>query len=620
VRTQTEDANPLPPRSVSAQTADNSAPTRSRFFFPALAALITFAVFSLSFGHEFVDWDDMEYVVKNPLLLYPAVYGYADCWKTIVALNYHPLTMMSLMANARWFGMGPGSFIVTNVLIHSLNTVLVYWLANRLSGQNAWVAFFTALLWGIHPMHVESVVWVSERKDVLYTLFFLAACLTYLRYKDQNRASWFWATFGLFVLACLSKGMAVVLPVVLLLLDYWVDTRVSDRRAVVQKLPFFLVSLLFGWIAVTVQSGDTFYGMLTILEQKEAIGQDPFSWRWFVYGSFGFLLYVLKLLVPVQMAAFYPYPDDVTQIPGLYWLGPVALLATLSVLVWAVKTGHRLLVFGLGFFLVTIALVLQFMTVGAAVMADRYSYLAYFGLLFLLVTAVNQYVPSALMSRAVLGVFAVVCLFLTVQQIKTWQTTETLWNHALQFSPNNDQLLEGLGSYYGQKNDLDKAQAMYEEALKNGTTRFQVYNGLGNVYGLKGDPERAAKMFDEALRIKPDHSDTHYNRGLTLMRVRPADALASFNAALKYAPQNDTLIVPTRAFAALQAKQYQAAITDYTQTIAWKPNDAIAYHNRGVCRFNLGDKAGAIADIRKSLALDPNYSEAVQNLKAIEGR
>lgn len=586
---------------------------------PGLAILLTLGLFATSFGHAFVDWDDMEYVVKNPLLLYPDVYGYADCWKVIMALNYHPITMISLMVNAKGWGMGPGSFIVTNVLIHSLNTALVYRLAHQLSDRNHWVAFFTALLWGIHPMHVESVVWVSERKDVLYTAFFLGACLTYLRYKASGKASWFWLTFGLFVLSCLSKGMAVVLPVVLLLLDFWVDNRLPNRRAVVQKLPFFAVSLLFGWIAVKVQSGDTFYGLLTILEQKEAIGQDSFSWRWLVYGSFGFLMYLVKLLVPVQLAAYYPYPDDLTQIPTLYWLGPVALLATLGVLVWAFRHQHRLLAFGLAFFLITIGLVLQFLAVGTAMMADRYSYLPYFGLLFVCVM-MSQVAPTPGISRGILGLFAAICGWLTLQQIKTWQNTETLWNQALQFAPGNDQLLEGLGSYYGQQNDLDKAQAMYEEALKNGTNRFQVYNGLGNVYGLKGDPDRAVQMFDAALKIKPQHSDTHYNRGITLMRVRPQEAIVSFNEALKYAPQNDTLIVPSRAFAALQAKQYQAAITDYTQTIAWKPTDAIAYHNRGVCRFNLGDRPGAIADIRKAVALQPDYAEAIQNLKAIEGR
>ena len=374
-------------------------------------------------------------------------------------------------------------------------------------------------------------------------------------------------------------------------------------------------------MAVKVQAGGDFYGWLQVLEKKTAVSTMPFSWRWFVYGSYGFTMYLVKLLAPFGLSAFYPYPDKVSivPIPGLYWLGPIVFLAALGILVWAFVTNRRLLAFSLGFFLITIVLVLQFMTVGTAVMADRYSYLSYFGLIFGLITGLEQATrANATVFKAVVGVFAVACIYLTTQQVKVWESTETLWTHALKYYPNTDQIHEGLGDYYGKRNDLDKAIEHFSAALQDGTERFHVYEGLGNAYGLKGDLEKSINMFDQAIRMDSSKSDLFYNRGITVMRVNPDESVRNFDKALQLAPQNDTLIRPNRAYALLQARRYPEAINDYGIVIQNRPNDATAWHNRGVCRFNVGDKPGAIADIRRALAIKPDYPEAQNNLKVVE--
>ncbi|MFC5408608.1 tetratricopeptide repeat protein [Larkinella bovis] len=620
---------PLPPPSTKVRA--NSGP--NLWLWLPLVLLAIFIAYSVGFRNGFVDWDDSEYVFGNPYVLEPTGEHVRTLLKAVVALNFHPLTMLSLAANSALFGPSPTSFIIANTVFHLLNTLLVFALAFALSHKNRWVGLFVAVLWGLHPMHVESVIWVSERKDVLYTFFFLSACLTYLRFRRSGAMVWLVLTFGLFVLSCLSKAMAVVLPLVLWLIDYWQagDDGVKKRGISalwLEKAPFFLVAVLVGLMATNVQAGGDFHGwLIRIAEKKDAVGQEPFAARWFVYGSYGFLQYLLKLVVPIRLSAFYPYPENVRNIEPQHWLGPPVFLLVVGYAIWLLFTARherqRLVVFGIGFFLITILLVLQFMTVGAAIMADRYSYLSYFGLIFLIVYGLQAKFSSS-SSRfqivtAGLVAFSAWCFYLTIRQVQVWKNTETLWLNALRFYPENDQIREGLGDHYGKNNRIDEAMQQFQAAVQNGSSRYHCYEGLGNAYGLKNEPLKALEMYDQAIRMDSAKSDVYYNRGLTFNKLnRFQDALRDFNKALALVPEKDTIVLTARGFSYLQLKQYRASLTDYNQFLRYKPNDPTALHNRGVSRFYLGDRAGALADIRRAVALKPDYEEARNNLKQLE--
>ncbi|GAB3325494.1 tetratricopeptide repeat protein [Larkinella ripae] len=595
--------------------------------------LTVFIAYAFGFGNDFVDWDDAEYVFGNPYVLTPTAPNVSVLLKSVVALNYHPLTMLSLAANSALFGPQADSFIMTNTVIHLLNTLLVFFLAYRLSHRNRWVGLLVAALWGLHPMHVESVIWVSERKDVLYTFFYLSACLTYFRFRKTGAYRWLFFTFCLFVLSCMAKAMAVSLPLVLLLFDYWLAGD-QGRKAVLkpaawlEKLPFFGVAVLVGLMATDVQTGSDFHGwLIRLAEKKDAVGQEPFAARWLVYGSYGFLMYLVKLVAPFRLSAFYPYPENVRAIEPHHWLGPLVFLLVVGFTVrwfFTAKTeGQRLTVFGLGFFLLTIILVLQFMTVGAAIMADRYSYLSYFGLIFFAVYGLHLITQSSPSRKRLattgLAVFAILCFYLTSQQVKVWQNTETLWKHALQFYPDNDQMHEGLGDYYGKKNRIDEAMQQFQAAVQNGSTRYHCYEGLGNAYGLKKEFAKALDLYDQAIRMDSTKSDVYYNRGLTYNHLnRFRDALRDFNRTLALEPGKDTLVSNARGFTFLQLKHYRESLADYDRYLRYKPNDPTALHNRGVDRFYLGDRAGALADIRRAVLLKPDYAEARRNLQQLE--
>ena len=238
--------------------------------------MAVFIAFSGGFNNEFVNWDDQTYIKLNYLVTKPNGY-WAEAWNSHVALNYAPLTITSLMINSDIFGFESArSFIITNTLVHLLNVLLVFWfvlllLKNKFkillpkAGKPLFVAFVTALLITIHPVRVELVIWVSECKDVLYCFFFLAACINYLKYLDfEKQRKYLIYSFLLFLASCLSKGQAAVLPIVLLLVDYWRE-RKFERNVFVEKLPFLVLSLLFGLIATNVQNGGNFMDFRIIL-------------------------------------------------------------------------------------------------------------------------------------------------------------------------------------------------------------------------------------------------------------------------------------------------------------------------------------------------------------------
>ena len=276
--------------------------------------------------------------------------------------------MISLGIDYQLWGLNPFGYHLGNLIIHLINTLLVFFFVRQLAPKSlVFVPFFTALVFGIHPMHVESVAWISERKDVLYVLFFLLGLITYLKFLGNKSLKIFALVILFFCLSLLSKAMAVVFPVVLLLID-WFKGRQWNIRVGMEKVPFFFLSLVFGVTAYQIQSGGAIaeFDHFTFIDRM-------------VFAAYGFCMYLVKAIVPVQLSAFYPYPFVAGgAVPGYYYAMPIIAVLLLGGAV-AVYKKSKAPLFGLGFYLVTVALVLQFISVGKAIMADRYTYLPYVG-------------------------------------------------------------------------------------------------------------------------------------------------------------------------------------------------------------------------------------------------
>lgn len=618
----------------------------------------TSVAYQPALDNEFVDWDDYTYVVENDLVRKDKTTT-ADIFKTPISLNYHPLTMLTMRWNnnkceACIDGISARPFIMGNLILHILNVLLVFGLAYYLSGGSYWLAGVVGLWFGVHPMHVESVAWVSERKDVLYTFFFLGAMATYLRHLQKGGFMWLGATLALFVLACLSKAMAVVLPVVMILLAFWqaksdspaASMRVAlAPRRMLEYLPFFVVALFFGLMAVKIQSGQNFMGLFNI-SPNSAVAINSFNTfkliERFHFAAHGYTSYVANFFVPMDLCTFYPYPTrpDYEGNTAL-WHAKLAIMLVSLVLAlyWAFmgqRKWQKAYVFGLGFYFITVALVLQFLSVGLVIMADRYAYLPYFGLsfgLFYLLLQANKQVQ-----QAAFGVLALIGLWFVVQtrkQVETWQDSETLWEQVIQSQKktnNIDHAYSVRGHYFGKTADklakkgkqdqvkalLDKAYLDFEEAVRLGSQKTEVYEGLGNIYGMRGDYPKALEMYAKAIQLNPRRATLHYNLGVTYgLSGRWAEAVKAYDECEKNGADRPIDLYTNRSVARINAGQYQEALKDLDWLIQNQPNMYTSFTNKGIVLIQLGDKVGARAALEQALRLNPNDALTKERLAGL---
>jgi hypothetical protein len=543
----------------------------SELAWPLAAVLITAVCLSPVLKNGFVNWDDEYYVVSNALLRGPQWIG---IFTRPVVSNYHPLTVLSLAANYAISGTEPWSYLFFSLLLHLANTVLVFWFAWLLSDKKRWVAFFTALLFGIHPMHVESVAWISERKDVLYTLFFLLSLIAYWKYLQTNRSTGYWVCFLLFVCSLLSKPAAIVLPLVLLLLDYWKE-RPFTRRVVLEKIPFFLVGGLFAVITLKLQS-------VTAIASLDLY---PFWVRLF-FASYAIVVYLAWFFVPHPLSAFHPFPAP-DHLGWTIYLSPIFLLA-LIFLIWHFRK-NRLVVFGLLFFLVNILLVLQLVPIGFTIVSERYTYVPYIGLAFLVTMIVTKnvsmkrFIPAAAGAVIVFSAFG----FLSFKRTQVWKDSDSLWTDVISRYPNAS-LPRGDRAQFNYSRAImmepTQAEPLFQRVIDDCTVVINHEAGGTSVYYMRGVAFSSLKQYENAL--------ADFN---TCLSINRGDSEALF--------QRGTLLVN-------HYQKYAEALADFDRAIQINPLGRY-YLNRSICHYKLGELANAVADAQiasqKGVAIPENY-------------
>jgi Tfp pilus assembly protein PilF len=583
-----------------------------------LVGAIAFAAFVSTFGHSFVEWDDPAYVVDNPLV---RGHDLGAMLRAVVSLNYHPLTMITLALNASE-PLRAAPFLVTNAALHALNTTLVFAFALLLSGRRWAVASLVALLFGIHPMHVESVAWVSERKDVLYTFFFLAAAIVYLRYLQDGKRSWQMATFALFVCSCLSKGMAVVFPAVMMLLDAWTGRRWrwANLR---EKAPFILVGLLFGLIAIDVQAGGDFHGLLHRVETKRAlampVGFTPY--QHFALPTYGNMMYLVKLFLPIHLSAVYPYPRTDQADGPLYTLAPLVLVFMVALAFWCAPRA-RFVTFGIAWYLVTIAPVLQWIPVGLTIMADRYTYLSYFGLSFAVAMTIHRIAERSpgwrLAAWSAAGVWVLLLFAQTARQVEVWKNDGTLWSPVIRHHPGFAMAYANRGAYYIATEQSDRALSDLRLAASLGSRSSEVYENLGVAYGSLDKLDSALVMFDRAIAMSADRDSFFYNRAVAYLRLgRHQEALADADQGIALTRSPKPALQRARAHSLVALGRYAEGVEAFSSALAMGETLATTFYHRGVGRRRMGDLSRAAEDFREALRLDPGLSEARNQLDTL---
>jgi len=568
-----------------------------------MLALLAFtgALFSPILGNEFTNWDDPFYVLDNPLLRGPDVKG---IFTRPVVSNYHPLTVLSLALNYRLSGLSPFSYFLVNGLLHVANTGLVFYFSWLLSERRRWVALFVGTVFAVHPLHVESVAWISERKDVLYTFFYLLGLIAYWRYVSEGRRSEYGWTLVWFAASLLSKPAAVAFPLTLLVLDYWKGRPMLQGRLWWEKAPFFALAAAMGVLTLLIQS------------EKAMASLELYSLtdRLF-FGCYTLLAYVWRFFWPWPLSPFHPYPpaDEMG-----FWLkvSPVLLLAAAGGVFYLRR--HRALVFGLLFYLANIILVAQFISIGNTLLAERYTYVPYIGIAFALAMLVELHLPASMrqpVGWVLLALAAAGYGYLTFRYLDTWKNTERLWDTALRHAPLSPVPRSNRAHYYyiealkpanaPRYNELmKKAAEDCDIALKSNPQHFASLDIRALVHIRLGEPEKALPLAERMVSLAPWDPQSHIVLGTSLQRLKRYDeAISAFNRALSLAPDNAEAL-NGRGTSLFNGKQkYREALADFDRAIALQPNNGMAHLNRSRCYFMLGDKERAKqgAEVARSL-------------------
>ena len=501
-----------------------------------LLALATGLLYLPVAWHGFCLYDDGAYVRENPMV--QGGLTWAGCkWActALAASNWHPLTWLSHMLDCGLFGLNPAGPHLVNAALHAMNAALLFALLHRLF-QRPWPAAFIAALFAWHPMHVESVAWIAERKDVLSTFFGLLALLAYTRYvaarsEYHSRAGWFLgASLAAFALGLLAKPMLVTLPCLLLLLDFWPLRRFTLATfrwpLLVEKIPFFLLS------AASV--------VITLISQTKAVSAlalVPLRYR-FQSVPVAYVRYIVKTFWPSKLAIFYPLPD---VLPVVTVAVSVALLALVTALVIWQHRARPWLLTGWLWFLGLLVPVIGLVQVGSAQIADRYSYLSSIGL-FIMATfgalelAARWRVPRGVLAGVAGGILLLMA-GLTENQLRYWRSNIILFQHALAVTADNDTARNNLGIALEQAGRRDEAVEQYRAAVRLGSERYENHNNLANALDRQGQFAEGLVEHREAVRLGPDVPFLHYSLGLGLTHAgQPEAALAAFAEAVRLAP------------------------------------------------------------------------------------
>jgi len=503
--------------------------------FIALAlVLVTVAIYAQVISHDFVDLDDTGYVVTNTHVNTGLT---ADnirwAFTTGYAANWHPVTWISHQLDVTLFGMRPGAAHAMNVAWHVLNTLMLFGLLRVMTGA-VWRSAFVAALFAVHPVHVESVAWIAERKDVLSTFFWLASTWAYVAWVRRPAVWRYGAMLVLFALGLMAKPMLVTLPFTLLLLDIWPLGRgaVAWSRRITEKLSLFALVIASSIITAIVQRQGGAVGTLDLIPISDRLANAVLS-----YGRY------LKVLVwPVDLAVFYPY---VRQLPVPEVAGAGLVLAAITTMAWRLRASQPYLLVGWLWFIGTLVPVIGLVQIGTQALADRYTYVPYIGLFVAAAWggrafAVRRHVGPVLL-RVVSAAIVVAFGAVAFAQTRTWANSETMWLRAVTVTTGNTWAHNSLGVIYGNRGDTDQALLHFREALRLNPDLSEarnIYANLGHALIVQGKIAEALPNLLRAKELNPDRADVSNELGLAYFGLdRKEEALAAWREAVRINPQ-----------------------------------------------------------------------------------
>jgi tetratricopeptide (TPR) repeat protein len=595
-----------------------------------LLIIATIAAYWPVLNHEFVKYDDDKYVTENPnvkrgITRESVVWAFTKPHFHM----WHPLTSLSHLLDCRVFGLNPTGHHLTNLLLHTASTLLLFGILKRMT-EAFWPCLFVALAFAVHPLNVESVAWVAERKNVLSGLFWMLTIAVYIRYAERPGLVRFLLLVLVFALATLTKPMVVTLPFVLLLLDYWPLGRlqwprrikqedlsrpkakqtgtqgVSMRRLLLEKTPLFLLTI--GLSAVTY-----------IVQQKGGVMSDlgnvPFKYR-AANALVSYVIYIQKMVWPSRLAVFYPHPFD--KLPLWQVIISALLLLAVTIAVILLIRRRKYLTVGWFWYVGTLVPVIGLVQVGAQARADRYTYLPFIGLFIMIAWGISdllakwRYRKFALWPVALAALLALsIC---TRLQLRHWKNNKQLFEHALAVTGDNFVMSNNYANVLKETGQPEKAIQHFQEALRLRPNSPEVLNNLGNALGLLDKNDDAIKYYTRALELRPNFAQVHYNLAVLLAKQgRTDEAITSYRQALRYGPQDvDTL--SNLGFVLARKGEFGEAIEYYKKALELEPGSIITHGRLGLALANVGKIDEALEQFRIVLKASPDDIEMHCNL------
>jgi len=591
----------------------------------ALAAATVAAYWPLH-QNKFISFDDPDYITENANVRSGlTINNITWAFTTGHANNWHPLTWLSHMLDCQLFGLNPTCHHLTNLILHLINTLLLFAVLKKMT-RALWPSFLVAALFALHPLHVESVAWASERKDVLSALFWFLATAAYLHYAKRPGLSRYLLLLVIFALGLMAKPMLVTLPFVLLLLDYWplqrfnwpsrnLDTEALENqplkpdrqnpslaRIIAEKIPLLILA--------AVSSVITF-----IVQQKGGVMKTwqsfPLHMR-FLNALISYVRYIGKIFYPKPLAILYPYPYH--GFPLWQPIASAVCLLTVSALVIYLTRTRRYPLVGWFWFLGTLIPVIGLVQVGSQAIADRYTYLPSIGIFVILAWAAADLLKNRRLHTLLASIPAVLIiaalLILTRAQLSYWKTDNTLFEHTLKVTRNNSIIHNLYGKTLLQQHRLDDAVQQFTQAVKIVPNYYGAYTNLGYAFSLQGRLDDAIAQYNQALRLKPDYIIAHNNLGLALQaKGQIEQAIAHYNKALQINP-NYAKAYANLGSALLAKGKINRAVEKYKTALKLEPFNANIHFNLGLAMARLQNYDQSLKYFQDGIKLNPNAPNA----------
>lgn len=574
---------------------------RREKFILVIILLLAALVYSPSLFNDFTYWDDLAHTLLNEDIRKLDLDHLLKIFASYYVGMYHPLTTLTFAINYALGGYNPLIYHATNYLLHLVNSILVYFVVRRISNK-PFIALFSTAIFALHPMHVESVAWIAERKDVLYAFFFFLSLLLYINYRERLEKRWYWFSLFAFLCSLLSKSAAVPLPLILVLIDWYCgDTEWKSRKALIEKVPYAFLALIFGVISLLSQHA----------------GKHPYfhaTFEWFdkpFLVTYAFSFYIIRYLLPLNLSAIHPFPTKVENyLPVEYYLSPLLVGAAVIFLFkeWKYVRTYR---FGMLFYILMIVLVVQIIPLGYAIVTERYAYVPYIGISFIVGSLFEDVLQKRLLrygAIVLLFTFFSFAAITTYNRTQVWKNTLTLFIDASRTCPTEYARSNMIAFAYKMEGEGRISLKQYQQAIDPLSTSIRYNNEISETYYARAIAylntnllDSAIADFEQAINIDPNVPHYHRDLGTTYLRKKEyIKAIDHFTIALTLDSTNVALY-NDRGIAYLRTQQYNHALCDFSTALRLDSSYARAYANRGIIYIHLKQSNAACGDFHRAL-------------------